>query len=186
MKKATVVLFVLLIFISNKTTAREAKQLKSWKDLRDYKVIRQERDFSCGIASLATVLQLKFNVNVSEEALIEQLNRMKKFTNTSPEGIRGYSMLDIKRLAESLGYRGKGLALNYDGLKRIVKPVIVYIEPRGVNHFSVVTKVDENFVYLADPSWGNVKYVREKFIEIWKTRNDPIYYGRVLLIGPQN
>lgn len=43
--------------------------------------------------------------------------------------------------------------------------MIVYIVVREIEHFSVLKGIDSQFVYLADPSFGNIKMSRAKFKE---------------------
>ncbi|WP_010637819.1 cysteine peptidase family C39 domain-containing protein [Acidithiobacillus thiooxidans] len=56
-------------------------------------VVRQRTDFSCGAASLATILKYAFGQNVDEEEVIKGL-----FTVSNPAEVKevGFSMLDLK------------------------------------------------------------------------------------------
>jgi len=52
-------------------------------------------------------------------------------------------------------------------------PVVVYVEHRRVEHFSVLRGISGNTVWLADPSLGNRTYSREQFLAMWQTRRNP-------------
>lgn len=169
-------MFFSLIASGNQTAA------KSWKDIRDFEITKQNLDFSCGIASLATIFNNHFKEKVTESDLIDEFSKIKNIPKEKIEKTEKYSLLDLKKITESRGYRAEGLALNFESLKKIKPPFIAYIVPQGNDHFTVVKSIDEKFVHLADPSWGSMKIIHNRFIEIWKTRNDPKYYGRILRI----
>ena len=44
--------------------------------------------------------------------------------------------------------------------------------------------MDKNYVYLADPSFGNIKVRRSKFKEMFYQRDDLKYPGKILAIIP--
>ena len=48
-------------------------RFQSWVALRDAGVVRQRRDFSCGLASLATLLTHYYRIEVGEEALLDEV-----------------------------------------------------------------------------------------------------------------
>lgn len=52
------------------------------------------------------------------------------------------------------------------------------MEIEDKRHFAVVKKIDDYFVYLADPSWGNLKITFKEFERIWK--------GIILIVFPKN
>src|SRR5262245_41441490 len=52
---------------------RVERQLQSMKDLRDRNLIKQQFDYSCGAAALATILRFGLGDNVTERAVLVQL-----------------------------------------------------------------------------------------------------------------
>src|SRR5690606_640084 len=82
-----------------------------------------------------------------------------------------------------------GFASTWDQLRELRTPVIVYVENRNGGHFSVLKGINENTVYLADPSVGNRTYSRQQFLEIWETRlsteRNPDLKGKFLVVLPQ-
>ncbi len=47
--------------------------LKSMKDLRDEKLVKQRFDYSCGAAALATILRYGFGDEVTEREILKEL-----------------------------------------------------------------------------------------------------------------
>ena len=45
--------------------------------------------------------------------------------------------------------------------------MIVLIDTANYKHFVVVRRVDDRYVYIADPSWGNRKILIDDFAKIW-------------------
>jgi predicted double-glycine peptidase len=74
----------------------------------------------------------------------------------------------MKRYANALKYKADGFKVkNVKILKNLTVPVIVLIETGSYKHFVVIRQVDDRFVYISDPSWGNRKVPVEEFSEIW-------------------
>lgn len=146
----------------------------TWKDIRGYNVIKQNMDFSCGSASLATILTYFYNKPINEEQVVKDIGLEKQMA----------SFQDLANVSQKYGFIGKGIATNYDSLKKIRIPAIVYLNHNRTDHFSVLRAIDDNQVYLADPSWGNRTLTRKQFEKIWNTRTDDDYQGKVLLILP--
>jgi predicted double-glycine peptidase len=63
--------------------------VKSWTEFRDENLVKQQYDYSCGAASLATVLKYFFNEEVTEKEIIKalpaqrELNEEKMKTSTA-------------------------------------------------------------------------------------------------------
>ena len=136
-------------------------------DKRFEKVIRQQRDYSCGAATLATLMTYYFNDEKTEQEILHTL-----VTGLSEEGINdkentGFSLLDLKRAAEAHGYRAAGYRLTIDQLKKLTGPVIVHVTPKGYQHFALARMVVEDRVFLADPSRGNFRVSLKQFQEEW-------------------
>ena len=74
------------------------------------------------------------------------------------------------------------MALDIEALKKIKIPVIIYIKIRNSEHFTVLKAIDNEYVYLADPSFGNTKVKLSKFKEMFYQREDMKYPGKVLIV----
>jgi predicted double-glycine peptidase len=147
--------------------ARAVVPLRSFKGLRDANVVKQALDYSCGAAALATLLTYGLNDPVSEADIILD---MLATLNQDQEALRrkeGFSLLDMQRVAQLRGYRAQGFRLAPEDLGKLRGPVIVFINPRGFEHFAVLRGVRGDRVYLADPSLGNVRRAYHDFLGMW-------------------
>lgn len=183
MKNLTIITILLCTSFAT-ATYPDATTIKSWKTIRDFNVVKQQVDYSCGLASLATILNNVFHENLTEAIILDEFAKMKNIQIKDLEKEEKYSLLDIKNLAELKGYKATGLKLDFENLKKIIStvPVIAYINPKGIDHFTVVNSISDQCVFLADPSWGNIKMTHLQFIEIWKTDIPSKQYGKILII----
>jgi uncharacterized protein len=140
------------------------------KELRDQYVVKQQLDYSCGAAALATLMVHYYGENTSEKGILELLNTRLE-TMTEEERARkkriGFSLLDLKIVAQQKGYQAAGFELSVDQLPQLLAPVIVYVRPFGYHHFAVLRGVAGDHVYLADPGRGNLRMSMERFLDEW-------------------
>ena len=150
--------------------------LKSWKTLRDEQIVKQDRDYSCGGASLATLLNSFYGQDVTEEALLKAMDK----------GDGRASFEDMARILPQFGFKAQGFAASWEQLARLKMPVVVYVKNRKDDHFTVLRGINSDTVWLADPSLGNRTYSREQFLSMWQTRagaNDGLA-GKFLAVLP--
>lgn len=140
------------------------KQVVSMRERRFQHLIRQQTDFSCGAASLATVLRYAYGLQVTEEDMLNGL-----FAVSDPNLVReqGFSLLNIKHYVERIGLRGRGYNVEADTLENINIPTIVLLDIKGYKHFVVLKKTDQDLVYLADPALGNKIMPKDEFLSSW-------------------
>ncbi|MGH8548125.1 MAG: C39 family peptidase [Methylococcales bacterium] len=148
-------------------TAPAKRRFMTWVDLRDRYAVKQQLDYSCGAASMATLLHYYYNDDLGET---EVLKDVLKYLD--PESVKnrkeiGFSMLDLKRFAERRGYRALGVKLKASALPKLRGPVLVYLETADFRHFAMLRGVREDRVYLADPSRGNIRMSIYRFLEEW-------------------
>lgn len=80
-------------------------------------------------------------------------------------GKQGVSLLGISDAAEHIGLQSLAVKTTYDRLSRdIPVPCIAHWKQE---HFVVVFRVKQNYVWIADPAAGIFKLSREEFIENW-------------------
>jgi Predicted double-glycine peptidase len=140
------------------------------KELRDQYVVKQGLDYSCGAAVLATLMSYYFGDETAEKEILELLNtQLAKLTKEQWAHKKriGFSLLDLKKVAEQKGYRAAGFTLTLDQLRQLVAPVIVFIRPFGYHHFSVLRGVAGDRVFLADPARGNLRLGIGRFLDEW-------------------
>jgi uncharacterized protein len=153
--------------VVNAGAVRTEFHVRSLRALRDAGVVKQRYDYSCGSASLATLLTYGLNDPVSEEALFRAL-----FEPLSPEQLtalkkKGLSLFDLQQLAQKRGHKALGFRVHQSQLAKLLRPVIVFIKPRGYEHFAVLKGLRGDRVYLADPSLGNVRMPLYRFLDVW-------------------
>jgi uncharacterized protein len=137
------------------------------KELRDQYIVKQKRDYSCGTAALATLMTYYFGDETSERELLNLLIDQLTKDEIELKEKRGFSLLDLKKVAQAKGYRAAGFKLTIEQLKRLAAPVLVFVEPRGYKHFAILRGIDRGRVFLADPSRGNLRMSISRFLREW-------------------
>ncbi len=134
--------------------------VQSVRERRWESVIKQERDFSCGAAAVATLLTFHYDRPTEEVEVFESM-----FANGDQPLImrQGFSLLDIKRFLESEGYVADGYRISIDRFSNAGIPAIAIIVIRGYRHFVVVKGVSEDSVLVGDPALGIKEYPLDEF-----------------------
>lgn len=149
--------------------AEAASPVRSLLEMRHQNVVLQQWDLSCAAAALATVLRYQFDEPVTERSVaLGLINRKEYLANPDLVRIRqGFSLLDLKRFVDGLGYEGIGLGqLEFaDLIERA--PIIVPVTVRGFPHFVIFRGATPRTVLLADPAFGNITMSVEKFVNGW-------------------
>ncbi|MBI4739782.1 C39 family peptidase, partial [Candidatus Woesearchaeota archaeon] len=141
--------------------------VKSFKTLRDENLVKQAYDYSCGAAALATLLTYGLGDNVTEQEVLSEAMTSLSSDDFDLRKKDGLSLLDLQRVSMVRGHKAQGFRLAPEFLSQLKKPVMVFIQPRGYEHFAVLKGVREDSVYLADPSLGNVRMPMYRFLEMW-------------------
>jgi uncharacterized protein len=128
-------------------------------------VVKQEYDYSCGSAALATLLNYYLHEKLSEQQIIQGL--MQHGETEKIQERRAFSLLDMKRFCEVLGYNAAGYKAEIDDLKALSKPAILPITIFGYKHFVVYRGMYGNHVFFADPYRGNMSFTVKEFLKIW-------------------
>lgn len=139
-------------------------QVRSMQDMRFANMVRQQYDYTCGAAALATILQQTFGRRIGEQEIIRDM-----LAHTDPEIVRsrGFSMLDMKGYVERIGLRGRGYQIDAKTLPDVSIPVIALQTTRGYAHFVVVKRIRHGVVYLADPALGHRQLSIDEFVAGW-------------------
>ena len=152
--------------------------VRSVIEQRHKSVVLQQWDLSCAAATLATILRYQLGIPVTERSVaLGLVNRAEYIANPDLVRIRqGFSLLDLKRFVDGLGYEGIGLGQMTlpDLLERA--PVIVPVNLQGYPHFVVFRGGTSDSVLLADPAFGNISISNTKFLNGWINYED---IGRV-------
>jgi predicted double-glycine peptidase len=144
-------------------------------------VVMQDWDYSCGAASLATLLNFQHGDPATErEIALGLMARPEYVENPLIVNLRkGFSLADLKMYVDARGYRGRGLG--HMSLEELIAraPAMVPIMVRGSSHFVVVRGRHGNRILLADPLFGNRTMTESQFLEAWESLED---VGRVAFI----
>lgn len=138
---------------------------ESGEALQNRNIVMQTYDYSCGSAALATLLNFHLGEEFTERQVIQGL-----MAHGNPESIqqrRAFSLLDMKRFVDALGYQGGGYRAEFKNLMELDVPVILPIEVWGYKHFVVFQGIFDNRVFLADPWLGHSSYPVGIFEEMW-------------------
>ncbi len=147
----------------------------SVKEARFTTTKRQQYDFSCGSAAIATLLTNHYGEAVDEKIVFAQM-----FEHGNQAKIRkeGFSMLDMKRFLETRGYKSDGFELPVDKLASEGVPAIVLLSERGYRHFVVVKGVARGRVLVGDPAMGTRAMSMERFQKLWVNHILFVIYNR--------
>ena len=140
------------------------KEVKSTRELKYTDMIPQRTDFSCGAASVATILKYAYGVQTTEEEVLEG---MFEVADQKIVLEKGFSLLDMKRYVEKIGMQGIGFRIKPEEMETIAIPTIVLVNIKGYYHFVVLKKVQDGKVYVGDPALGNQVYELDKFVDTW-------------------
>ncbi|MDZ7751986.1 MAG: C39 family peptidase [Gammaproteobacteria bacterium] len=152
--------------------------VRSLVEIRQHHVVLQQWELSCAAAALATVLRHQHNVPVTERSVaLGLIDREEYLANPDLVRLRqGFSLLDLKRYVDGMGYDGVGLGrLTLPDLRERA-PIIVPVNLQGFPHFVVFRGATADTVLLADPAFGNVTMAVDKFLDGWIEYQD---VGRV-------
>lgn len=127
-------------------------------------VIRQQYDFSCGSAAIATLLTYHYNMPVKEDEVFRDM-----FTLGDQEKIKkdGFSLLDMKTYLDSRGLKADGFRFQLESFAKIQVPGITLVNTNGYKHFVVVKGISADEILIGDPAAGTVILPREQFETLW-------------------
>ncbi len=149
----------------------------SWRSIRDDRVAKQQLDYSCGAASVATILKEFYGLPVKERDVLERLTDDGRYT-----------FADLATVVQTWGLAGGGIALSFEKLMELKVPAVAYVKYREQDHFTVIRGInpETRIIKVADPSWGNKRFKEHQFRNIWETRDEVGAEGRLLLIVPRS
>lgn len=127
-------------------------------------VVMAGDSYSCGPASLATALnRLGLNLSLSE---------VSQHTNTSKDGTNMQSLIDA---AGYYNFSAVGVEIQS---KDLAENSIVHLDIDGAEHWTVVSKVTEESVFLADSTRGNINMSIDEF--------NSLFSGKAILLSELN
>ncbi|WP_227369278.1 C39 family peptidase [Halomonas sp. M20] len=139
-------------------------EAKSLKEMRWDNVIRQQYDFSCGSAAVATLLTYHYGQETTE---VEVFKTMYQEGEKDKIQAQGFSMLDMKRYLDYRGLNADGFRIALDDFIKIGVPAITLINTQGYKHFVVIKGTDEDEILVGDPAVGTVVVEKARFEAMW-------------------
>jgi hypothetical protein len=142
-----------------------SKNVVSIREMKYTNIVPQQYDFSCGAASMATLLKYGYGAeDVKERDVVKEM-----IEKGNPEQIRekGFSLLDLKKYAERNGYQSMGYKVKPENLTKIKIPVIILLTTRGYKHFVILKGIKDERAYVADSALGNRSMSFQDFVKSW-------------------
>ncbi len=124
------------------------------------RTVHQQYDFSCGSAAVATLLTYQYGRPTTEASVFRAMFAVGNRNEIRREG---FSLLDMKRYLNSIGYVADGVRVPLSTLLKIGIPAIALITDHGYRHFVVVKGADASQVLLGDPALGRRVMSRRAF-----------------------
>jgi uncharacterized protein len=174
----SVALTALVAGMSSAEARQWRKPVKSMLEIRHENAVIQKWDISCGSAVLANILKFQHGLSVTEkDVALGLISRDEYLQNPDILRIReGFSLLDMKRYAATLGLVGAGFGkLEFKDLVESA-PIITIINNDGYRHFVIFRGIAGNRVLLIDPNFGNTTMLQEDFEKVWLNTSEQ---GRV-------
>lgn len=144
-------------------------------------VVRQQYDFSCGSAALATLLRYHYGLPRSEADVFTGMWRQGDQASIRKVG---FSLLDMKRYLADNRLQADGYKVTLDAIAARRLPGIALITYKGYRHFVVVKGMTATSVLLGDPSLGLHAIPRASFQAMW----NGVYFvlNSATLVGEQS
>ena len=130
--------------------------------------IRQRDITDCGAACLASVS--------SYYGLQLPVSRIRQYAGT---GKHGTSLRGLIEAAEQLKFRAKGARTKTHAIAQIPTPAIFHLAQNGIQHFVVIYKITQRYIWLMDPAFG--KMIRNEIHSFNKQ-----WSGIVLILIPSD
>ncbi|KHT62338.1 bacteriocin resistance protein [Photobacterium gaetbulicola] len=146
-------------------------EVKSYQEQLFGDVFRQQYDFSCGSAAVASLLTYHYDIESQENTIFEFM-----FEHGDKEQIekQGFSMLDMKNYLNSVGLDANGYNIPLEKFHDLRIPAITIVNFDGYMHFVVIKGINQKNVILGDPSRGTLLIPIDDFKQVYK--------GTVLLV----
>ncbi|MFC1514583.1 C39 family peptidase [Candidatus Omnitrophota bacterium] len=142
------------------------KNVKSMQDVSRENMVPQTLDYSCGPASLATIMTYYFGDEVTEGQAIYTLLKTSDFAKVKMRN--GFSLLDLKNYSLGRGYDVVGYRMDFQFLVDLNTPVLLPVNIRDYGHFIVFRGYRHGRVYVSDPVLGNLTMKKDEFLRLWE------------------
>ena len=154
----TIFMIPISLFAEINQDFKDLYATKSWKQIKNKDLNRQKYDYSCGAASLATLLDYYYNLKVREVDVLNGILKNRELSSKTEVELENadfpINFLDLAKYSQSKGFKVVGLKLDITTLSKLKIPVIVTFKSKRLRLiFQSIKCIDKNnFVHLADPS----------------------------------
>ncbi|MCH2169699.1 C39 family peptidase [Myxococcota bacterium] len=138
--------------------------VRSMMELKYLETVRQRLDFSCGSAAVATLLTHHYDRPTKES---EVFLSMWETGDQQKIPKHGFSMLDMKRFLDSVGFSADGFQIPASRIGKVGVAGIVLLEGLHQPHFVVVTGEHNGEILVSDPARGVWSLRVETLEELW-------------------
>ena len=153
----------------NAVSTRLTATVLPWSEIRKRSLVRQGWDISCGAAALSTLMTYFHDHPVTETSITLTLLK-----NTDSKLVRdrgGFSLLDLKRYVNAIGYEGRGYGgMSLEDIEAFAVPAILPVRIREFDHFVVYRGHIGGRVLLGDPAFGNITMSVAEFNKMWRSK----------------
>ncbi len=136
----------------------------SVKERKFATVVRQQFDFSCGSAAIATLLTHHYGRATNEQ---DAFLAMWSVGDQARIKEVGFSLLEMKRFVESIGLRADGFTMSLERVAEIGIPGVALIDEDGYRHFVVIKGVAGGKILVGDPARGLRTMTPKRFKSLW-------------------
>jgi len=152
------------VTLGNTDTGNFYIKLVSYSEIPFRTVIRQQFDYSCGSAALATLLRFHYSLHTTEANVFKAM-----YAVGDQEQIQkvGFSLLDMKKYLASIGYQADGYRVSLAELGQVATPAIALIQIGSYKHFVVIKGVIGDSVLVGDPTLGLREFKAAEFQKVW-------------------
>ena len=148
--------------------------------MRYESTVPQKEEFTCGAASIASILTYYWQTPTSEASVLDTLK--SRYTEAQVHHISetGLSFDDLIYMTQKLGFSAEGATVALDQLPNLAGPVIVHLDKGNFKHFIVLRKVGDHVYYVSDPVVGQLTMHADEFeaqytghaLAVWKSSAD--------------
>ena len=156
--------------------------------LRYEATIPQRFDYTCGAASVATLLTYYWNTATTEAQVIAALRQRYSLDEIARRRDTGLSFDDLIFAADRLGFDAQGAQIALTELPKLQGPVIVQLTNDKFQHFVVLRRTGSGVYYVSDPIVGELAMAASEFradfsgyaLAIWRS-DTPLPSGAKLM-----
>lgn len=151
-------------------------KVKSLSKIKKENITLQSLDYSCGAASMIIILHRYFNdIRLGESELLDDILLRLSENDVKDRAENGFSMLDLKNVANRIGYIANGVILPKEAVYKLKGPIIILLNKKDIKHFVVLKGAKGGRAFIADPAGGEYRIPLHQLYDEWQ--------GESLILG---